>query len=65
MVTLHDADTSLYNHSKGLFRRSKLLWITFFAADNKKLSLTKHRVCESSYRVQIEKNQAVDDKPVK
>ena len=32
--------------------------------DNKKLSMTKHLVCESSYRLQIMKNKVVDNKVV-
>ena len=36
----------------------------FLVADNKNFSMTKHLVCESSYRLQMVKNKVVDDKVV-
>ena len=33
----------------------------FLVVDNKKLSMTKHPVCESSYRLQMVKNKVVDN----
>ena len=36
----------------------------FLVVDNKNFSMTKHLVCESSYRLQMLKNKVVDNKVV-
>ena len=36
----------------------------FLVVSNKKLSMTKHLVCKSSYRLQMVKNKVVDNKVV-
>ena len=62
--TMHSPLFKDTGRTKSLHTTRQIAIDNFLVADNKNLSMTKHLVYESSYRLQMVKNKVVDDKVV-